>query len=71
MSDHATLGDLEELRRELRREREAREQAVKRLGDSLAEQLEQLETDLHHRIDAVHERALRELTRLHEKGRPQ
>lgn len=71
MSMHDADGDRGDLWRALRAEREEREASIKRLGDSLAEQLEQLETELHHRITEVHERALRELTRLHEKGRPQ
>lgn len=68
MSLHDADGDRGDLWRALRAERVEREAALKQLGDVLAEQLEAEVAALHKRIDEVHERALRELTRLHAGG---
>lgn len=62
---------LNTLAAELANERHQREAAVKQLGDVLAEQLELEVQAIHTRIDEVHERALRELTRLHGGGTPE
>ena len=70
MTLHDADGDQSDVWRALRLERRERERAVKLLGDVLAEQLELEVQAIHKRIDEVHERALRELTRLHAGGAP-
>lgn len=70
MGVHEIHGPIADLRAELEQERRDRQRALHVLGEALTERLELEVAELHRRIDEVHERALRELTRLTERSTP-